>query len=189
MTAGKPHSRACPWPYRPKPRSLRLQAKPAALCLAVHFCLVSQWHRSLSRLKLRHSAGFPLHVGTLYHELLPVSSSGIAIPTSQSPSEAASRKWNPERVVIHSLKEFRKEKGARPEGLQSLYDVELEVQARQMPQQQKVTRAATTQPPSKSAGSPGGPGSNQPRPDAAPRAATNCKTPKSSARASPMFTM
>ena len=35
--------------FRPKPRLLRLQAKPAALCLAVHCCLVSQWHRSLSR--------------------------------------------------------------------------------------------------------------------------------------------
>ena len=39
---------ARPRPFRPKPRLLRLQAKPAALCLAVHCCLVSQWHRSLS---------------------------------------------------------------------------------------------------------------------------------------------
>ena len=91
------------------------------------------------------------------------------------------QRGNPKKMIL-SLKELSKEKGARPECLKGLYDVELEVQAlaercqksqqrclRQRLQQQKVTKAVTTQKFQKSAGSQRNPSSAKHRPGSAPK--------------------
>ena len=54
-------------------------------------------HHSISRLKLRHSDGSPDHVGTLYHEEVPLSSSAMMTTKRQG------QKWPGKTKIVKAL--------------------------------------------------------------------------------------